>query len=102
MTPVGTLTLSSGHYLYVNDGRLVQAGLVKVGDFLETADGTPAVITGKTVVHAIGLYNPHTLHGDILVNGFRTTTYTNALSPLLAHALLAPVRALYIMNATVA
>ena len=42
-----------------------------------------------------GLYNPHTLHGDIVVDGVLTSTYTAAFSPTLAHVALAPLRALY-------
>ena len=42
-----------------------------------------------------GLYNPHTLQGDIVVNGVLTSTYTSAFSPVLAHLVFAPLRALY-------
>ena len=94
-----SIRLTPGHYLYVN-GIATQAADVKVGDHLETADGRPVLVTGITHVRDIGLYNPHTLHGDVIVNGFRTTTYTDAIHPNLAHALLAPLRALYQMNVT--
>ena len=42
-----------------------------------------------------GLYNPHTMDGDIVVNGIKTSTYTAAIEPSLAHSLLWPVRMLY-------
>ena len=44
---------------------------------------------------ARGLYNPHTLHGDVVVDGVLTSTYTGVVHPALAHALLAPLRQLY-------
>lgn len=97
----GSIQLTEGHYLYVN-GKVAQASTVKVGDLLETATGASATVTGITTVQATGLYNPHTMQGDIIVNGFRTTTYTEAIHPTLAHAMLAPIRALYAMNVTVA
>jgi hypothetical protein len=100
-TATSAIQLTADHYLYVN-GKAAQASTVKVGDFLETADGKPAAVSGVTTVRATGLYNPHTIQGDIIVNGFRTTTYTDAINPILAHAMLAPVRALYAMNVTLA
>lgn len=100
-TAVGAIQLTAGHYLYVN-GKAAPADTVKVGDLLETAAGKPAAVTGISTVRATGLYNPHTMQGDIIVNGFRTTTYTEAIHPTLAHAMLAPVRVLYSMNVTLA
>jgi len=98
-TATGTIRLSEGHYLYVN-GKAAPASSVTVGDLLETATGASAAVTGVSQVRDTGLYNPHTMQGDIIVNGFRTTTYTEAIHPTLAHALLAPVRALHAMNVT--
>lgn len=93
-TDSGTLRLTPGHYLYVN-GNITQAGRVKLNDFLETVDSFRARVNGIWYLLDRGLFNPHTLHGDIIVNGFRTTTYTDAIHPTMAHALLAPLRALY-------
>lgn len=88
-----TLVLTKEHYAYVN-GVLKAAGEVVVGDSVETANGVETV---TEVGHAYdtGLYNPHTLHGDIVVNGVRASTYTTAINPSLAHWLLSPLRALY-------
>jgi len=88
-----SITLSHGHYLYVNN-VLATAASAKVGDKLDTVTGT-TTITSTQKVQATGLYNPHTLHGDIFVNGIRTSTYTDAINPVLAHSLLAPARAMY-------
>ena len=64
-----------------------------------------------TVVRDTGLFNPHTMHGDIVVDGIVTSVYTTAVAPALvcrqgqqrqhghrlkqAHAALWPVRMLY-------
>ncbi|GAB0495858.1 hypothetical protein MMPV_007166 [Pyropia vietnamensis] len=94
ITTAGALTASSGHYVYAN-GALKAAGAVVVGDTLETAAGHTAPVISIESVRAAGLYAPHTLHGDVIVDGFRVSTYTTAVAPGVAHALLAPVRAAY-------
>jgi len=88
------LVLTSGHYLYVN-GELATAGSVKAGDVIVLANNTKASVSEVTTAWAPGLYNPHTLHGDIIVNGVKTSTYTEAVHPKLAHALLSPLRGMY-------
>jgi Hint module len=88
------LRLTAGHYLYVNGG-LRSAGVVKVGDEIELADGGKDVVVEVRIVAGFGLYNPQTVDGDIAVNGVRSSTYTTAVDPVLAHAILAPLRAAY-------
>jgi len=89
-----TLALTRGHYLYAN-GKLSEARHVKVGDNVTLADGKPALVTAIAAVRKEGLHNPHTLQGDIVVDGVLTSTYTAAFSPTLAHVVLAPLRAMY-------
>eukprot|EP00168_Porphyra_purpurea_P003564 TRINITY_DN1416_c0_g1_i3.p2 TRINITY_DN1416_c0_g1~~TRINITY_DN1416_c0_g1_i3.p2 ORF type:complete len:176 (-),score=81.08 TRINITY_DN1416_c0_g1_i3:183-671(-) len=91
-----SLTATAGHYVYAN-GRRTAAGAVRVGDRLELVDGgaTCTVVTATARVAGMGLYNPQTLHGDIVVNGLRASTYTTAVEPGVASALLAPLRALF-------
>ena len=89
-----TLALTRGHYLYAN-GKLAQAQAVRPGDNVTLADGKPALVTAIAAVRKEGLHNPHTLQGDIVVDGMLTSTYTAAFSPTLAHVVLAPLRALY-------
>jgi arginine exporter protein ArgO len=96
-TATHSIRLSAGHYLYVN-GVLATAASAKTGDNLETANGTLTSVTKISSVVATGLYNPHTIHGDIIVNGIRTSSYTDAVNPILAHSLLAPLRAMYSMG----
>lgn len=88
------ITLTSGHYLYVND-VMTAAAAVQIGDMLSLADGSNSQVTGVESVSAIGLFNPQTVHGDIVVNGVRASTYTRAIEPTTAHALLAPLRTIY-------
>lgn len=85
------LLLSPSHYLYVN-GRLVAASTVAVGDMLTLADGSPSAVTAVGRVAEAGLYAPHTLHGELVVGGVRVSSYTQAVHPTVAHALLAPAR----------
>jgi len=92
-----TLELTAGHYLYVN-GVLRPAEFVTVGANVTLADGASATVTGVGTVRNKGIYNPHTMQGDIVVNGVLTSTYTSAFSPSLAHVVLAPIRALYRMG----
>jgi hypothetical protein len=115
------LTLSPGHFIYiVEEGaaasevengtpkmKAIPARDIRIGDIVQTGDGdgaTSPLLTKVVRINSVrgkGLYNPHTLDGDIIVDGILTTVYTDAIRPELAHALLAPVRALYKMNVSV-
>jgi len=88
------LRITSAHYLYVND-VLATAGSVRVGDKITLANGTASTVAAVSSVWSEGIYNPHTLHGDIVVDGVLTSTYTTAVHPTVAHAVLAPLRMLY-------
>ncbi|GAB0491803.1 hypothetical protein MMPV_003058 [Pyropia vietnamensis] len=88
------LVLSPGHYLWVN-GRLAAAHTVLMGDTLTAADGSVAVVTGVSRITSVGLYNPHTLGGSLVVEGIAVSCYTTAVRVGVADALLTPVRAAY-------
>jgi desert hedgehog len=88
------LRASAGHYLYVN-GQLAAAATVRPGDTLVLGSGAWTTASSVSVEAGVGLFNPQTLHGDIVVNAVLCSTYTRALEPTLAHAALAPARALY-------
>eukprot|EP00172_Hildenbrandia_rubra_P003279 Plantae.Rhodophyta-Hildenbrandia_rubra.ctg5039.p1 GENE.Plantae.Rhodophyta-Hildenbrandia_rubra.ctg5039~~Plantae.Rhodophyta-Hildenbrandia_rubra.ctg5039.p1 ORF type:complete len:425 (+),score=59.31 Plantae.Rhodophyta-Hildenbrandia_rubra.ctg5039:145-1419(+) len=92
-----SLTLTKGHYLYV-DGALKAAQAVTTGDYLELGDGRVDAVDSVELVSSKGLYNPQTLQGDIVVNDIRASTYTSAIRPSLAHALLSPLRAMHHMG----
>lgn len=85
------LDLSDGHLLYVN-GALTPAARVRVGDTVRLADGSNAAVNAVSSVEGRGLYAPHTLHGDIVVDGVAASCYTTAVKVGAAHALLAPLR----------
>ena len=82
----GQLVLSKGHFLYTDTGLRVAAS-VKVG--MRVSSGF--VVNVNSVVRK-GLYNLQTSSGDVVVNGVRCSTYTDAVEPVTAHALLTPVR----------
>ena len=66
-TKSGTsITLTAGHYLYVN-GVLATAGSVQKGDQLSTASGAKSPVVSIKTITSTGLFNPHTMHGDIVV-----------------------------------
>lgn len=93
------LQLSPGHLLKVN-GKLQAARSVRVGDTLYMSavgseESSSAVVTRISRRVASGLHNPHTLHGDIVVNGVLASTFTKAVHPAVARTLLLPVRAVY-------
>jgi Spondin_N/Hint module len=116
-----TVTLSPGHYIYAyvrggatsaragdniagtvlsngtgsSAAELVRAGMVVPGDALVSPSGLRLAVTSVSRVRARGLYNPHSLSGDLVVSGVRVSCYTTAVPPRFAHALLAPVRALH-------
>jgi len=95
-----TVMLTGNHYLYVN-GKLAVAGVVKTGDEVMTAAGEADKVVSVSNVWADGLYNPHTMHGDLVVDGIQTSTYTADIDPTLAHAALWPVRMLHSMGRNV-
>ena len=95
-----TLHASPGHYLYrsgATGGGLVAAANVVVGDTLAAADGAggtaDATVTAVGETMDVGLYNPHTAAGELIVDGLRVSAYTTALPPVVAAVALAPVRA---------
>jgi hypothetical protein len=96
-TATTTLAITPNHYLYVN-GNLREAQYVSAGDSLTLASGKLDKVLSVGRVKKDGIYNPHTLQGDIVVDGVLTSTYTSAFSPTLAHVVLAPLRGLYQMG----
>jgi hypothetical protein len=85
------ITLTANHYIY-SKGKLVAASAIKKGDVLYTLDGQSAVSSVESV-REMGLFAPVTMHGDLVVNRVLVSSYTRAVHPRLAHALLAPARA---------
>lgn len=86
-----SLTLSENHYTYA-DGRLVSAGEVQLGQKMTSGTGETLTVWDVRRVWKTGRYAPHSIHGDLVVNGVVVSAYTTEVHPSLAHALLAPVR----------
>jgi len=93
------LVLTRGHLLFVNGAALVAAEHVHVGDVLQVAGdkSEAAVVARVRSVSARGLFNPHTPSGRLVADGILVSAYTTALPHQLAHALLAPLRALFLL-----
>jgi hypothetical protein len=88
-----SITASPGHYIIVGGRGMVAAGDVRVGDELRLgASGAWTPVESAARVKSRGLFNPQTLIGTIVVDGIVASTYTTAVEPQLAHALLAPFR----------
>lgn len=88
------ILLSAGHYLQIN-GQMISSDNADVGDMVETADGSMKNVTHVSLAMRRGLYNPQTTSGLIVVNGVKSSTYTTAISPNVAHGMLQPLIALY-------
>ena len=86
-----SLTLSEGHYTYVS-GHLRAASAVRIGEAMKSDSGSTIVVSDIRKVWETGMYAPHTMQGDLVVNGVVVSAYTTEVSPALAHALLTPVR----------
>lgn len=87
--------VTPNHFVYRYSGELVLAKDLVVGDILISGNGAPSTVESVDLVQQRGLYNPQTVHGDIVVDGVRASTYTLAVEPKAAHALLSPVRAVF-------
>lgn len=88
------LPLTKGHYVYA-DGSMVPGSAVRVGASVVLGTGASDVVAAVSTVRLTGLFNPQTIHGDIVVNGVLASTYTTAVSPTYAHALLSPLRYMF-------
>lgn len=93
------LVASAGHYVYVN-GQLKPMRKIVVGDVMQVnynhqqSDGARMRVRSVSKVRGNGLYNPQTASGSIVVNGFKSSCYTEAVQVNMAHALLLPIRLL--------
>eukprot|EP00184_Porphyridium_aerugineum_P002176 CAMPEP_0184695800 /NCGR_PEP_ID=MMETSP0313-20130426/3324_1 /TAXON_ID=2792 /ORGANISM="Porphyridium aerugineum, Strain SAG 1380-2" /LENGTH=618 /DNA_ID=CAMNT_0027154325 /DNA_START=224 /DNA_END=2080 /DNA_ORIENTATION=+ len=91
------LELSKGH-LVLSNNAWTRGEDVKQGDLLmDVTEGRSVAVVSITQVRKNGLYNPHTLDGEIVVNGIQASTYTEVLHPRLAHLMLLPERLLYVL-----
>lgn len=90
------LEVSPLHYVYVDGGaKQVQAGHVRVGDMMLNAEGHARAVRRVEHKELVGVFNPHTEHGDIYVNKIKASSYTALVPPQMAHLLLTPMRVLF-------
>ncbi|KAI0567396.1 hypothetical protein FGB62_2g120 [Gracilaria domingensis] len=94
ITDKGALTVTSGHYVYTRN-KLMAAKSVRPGDELQLADASYTKVLDVQKVWRTGLYNPQTIDGELVVDGFRVSSYTTSVEANVANALLSPLRAMY-------
>lgn len=87
--------VTRNHFVHKIGSGLVLAKELAVGDLLMSGKGEHSRITSIASKEGRGLFNPQTMHGDIVVDGVLASTYTLAVSPGAAHALLTPIRACF-------
>lgn len=91
---VNAVVLTPSHYLYASDGsarlRLAPAGSLRAGQRI--ASGVVKCVTQEQYT---GLYAPHTTLGEPIVDGVLVSQYTTTVRPAAAHAILAPLRAVW-------
>lgn len=101
ITASSVTVVSSGHFIPVARRGLLRAQDVVVGDELVVLHKglfRHMAVRFKNVIEETGLYNPQTTSGSILVrwkgDAVVASTYTDGIPAAVAHAALAPVRAL--------
>lgn len=92
---VHPLTVSPGHYIYTAEKTMIAARAVRPGDIILHADFGTVHVTSVRRVTSRGLFNPHTLQGDVVVEGVVASCYTTAVRPYIANLLLLPLRLAY-------
>jgi Hint module len=93
-----SVSATSGHYMFANNG-LKTAGSVVVGDVMTLANGAEETVIRISTETSLGLFNPQTLDGNLVVDGVLSSTYTQAVDANFAHAILSPLRFLYRLGA---
>lgn len=97
----GVFTMTETHFVYSGRGVLAAKEL-KVGDVVKRGNGSWVDVEKVAREVRKGLYNPQTVQGDIVVDGFVATTYTTATGNWqCGHGLLTPLRWLYRLGLSV-
>jgi len=68
------IELSSQHLIFLQDGRAVPAGIVRVGDVLQSGQIVTAI---RTVTRHTGMYAPFTPSGKIVVNDQMASSFVS-------------------------
>lgn len=78
--------------------EVVQIEEIGVGDGVWVVQDRREVameVVKSDIIDGIGLFNPQTMHGDVIVDGVLATCYTKTVPVQIAHSALAPVRAVF-------
>lgn len=101
------LTTTGGHYVYKSERgdlkerlTLVTMNEIRIGDYLLKHNGNRSMVDDIQTVWKRGLINPHTLNGDIVVDGFIASCYTRHVGFVTSQSLLAPLRAAFRITGT--
>lgn len=96
------LTAAKGHLVYVCHGvekcdkAVVRVEDVRIGDGIYAGRmDVVRTVSDIRIVGGKGLFNPHTLYGDLVVDGIVCSCYTAFVDLGLAHGALAPLRAVW-------
>jgi len=104
-----TLAVTPDHYLPLPGGLYKSAGRLEVGDelFVQTSVGfSPTPITALGMANEVGLFNPYTTTGDVVVDGVLASCHSSwflegvaseSSTVRIYQQLLAPVRMLHRM-----
>lgn len=68
---------------------------MQIGDYLFDASNQSLKVIYVDHTYARGLYAPHSIQGDLIVNGLRVSCYSTAVPPATASIALAPLRLLH-------
>lgn len=93
----GAITASASHLL-LTPARPVAAGAMTPGDPILLASGRPGQVASVRAVGGRGLYAPMTLSGTLVVDDAAASAYTTSLDPSPATAVLAPLRAAFLLR----
>ncbi len=69
--------------------------MVRKGDSLFSRDGSPLRVVHIVGTWEQGLYNPHTVDGNLVVDGVQVSCFTTAVEPKTAMKAIQPLRVLY-------
>jgi len=75
-----TVTATPDHYFPLASGGYASAANIPVGSSLwvRTDDGfVPSVVSDKMITRGVGLFNPYTTSGDLVVNGVLASSHSS-------------------------
>jgi hypothetical protein len=99
--PHQPLEISGDHFLYLNNGKVIRAQDVQIGDVLKGSTADTMTVTEIKQIQRLGLYAPATEDGKIWVSGVSASSYISLLDSsivshnvhaTLSHMALAPLR----------